>query len=63
MTTVVEAEPPGPEQVSVKLGVAASAETASLPLVGRTPLQPPDALQASVFVEDHESVVDSPASI
>ena len=48
--------PPVPEQVNVKLVLAVSGGVLSVPLVGRAPLQPPEAVQLVAFVELQVSV-------
>jgi hypothetical protein len=40
-------------QVSVKVVLLVSAALVAVPLVGRLPLHPPDAVQAVAFVLDH----------
>jgi hypothetical protein len=55
-----EPEPPGPEQVNVKLVVAVSGSVAALPLVARVPLHPPEAAQLCAFCALHCKVVAVP---
>ena len=52
--TVVElwTVPPGPVQVSTNLVVALNGTVLCVPLVGSAPVQPLEALQEVVFVED-----------
>jgi hypothetical protein len=54
------AEPPGPEQVSVKVVVVVSAPVDWLPLVALAPLQPPLAVQLVALVELQVSVAALP---
>jgi hypothetical protein len=49
--------PPGPEQVSTKLALPLNAPLLWLPLVGKVPLQSPDAVQEVACSELHVSVV------
>jgi hypothetical protein len=53
-------DPPGPVQVRVKTDVAVIAPLVSVPLMGLTPLQLPDAAQAVAFVEVHVNVDVAP---
>lgn len=54
--TDLEAEPPGPVQVSTKLVVAASGPTVSVPDSARVPDQPPEAVQLAALAAVHCSV-------
>ena len=54
--------PPTPEQVNVKSVAALSAPLDSVPLVARSPLQPPDAEQLEASVEFQDSEVGLPAT-
>jgi len=56
-----EADPPGPVQVSVKRVFAPIGPVAALPMVGREPDQPPEAVQDCASVVFHCSVVSPPA--
>lgn len=58
---VADPEPPAPVQFKVKLALALSGADASLPLVGLFPAQPPLAVQAVAFADDHVRLVDDPA--
>jgi hypothetical protein len=58
--TDLDALPPAPLQVSVKLVVPLSAPVLALPLVGSFPDQPPDAVQPVALLEDQFSVADPP---
>lgn len=53
---VAEAEPPGPVQANPKLVVCVSAGVTWLPETVLLPDQPPDAVQAVAFVDDHVNV-------
>jgi hypothetical protein len=55
--------PPGPEQVSTKLALPLNAPLLWLPLVGRVPLQSPDAVQEVACAELQLSVVWPPAGM
>ena len=52
--------PPGPLQRSVKVVVALSAPVLALPLAGRLPDQPPEAMQLLALVEDQLSIAAPP---
>lgn len=54
------APPPGPLQFNVKVVLAVIALLVALPLIARLPVQPPDAVQVSALLVDHESVVVPP---
>ena len=58
--TVRLASPPGPTQASMKSVVADSGPVDCVPLVGLSPLQPPDAVQVDAFSAVHASADDSP---
>jgi len=60
--TVVDwvAEPPGPVQVRIKFVVAVSGLVVCEPFVGKAPLQPPDAVQASASSDVQFSTVVMP---
>ena len=55
--------PPGPEQVSTKFALPLNAPLLWLPLVGKVPLQPPDAVQELALLEVQLNVEDPPASM
>jgi hypothetical protein len=55
--------PPGPEHVSTKLALPLNAPLLWLPLVGKVPLQSPDAVQEVACSELHVSVVWPPAGM
>jgi hypothetical protein len=60
--TVVDwaADPPAPVQVNVNLVAAVRFPVLWVPLIASVPLQPPDAEQEVVFVEDQVSVEAAP---
>ena len=60
--TVWLAVPPAPLQLSVNVVVAESAAEVSLPLTGRDPLHPPEAVQLVAFVDDQFSAVRLPTT-
>lgn len=65
VTTIMaelDAVPPGPSHVSVKLVVAIRGNVASEPLAVRSPLQPPLAVQEVAPVDDHSSDPLAPAA-
>jgi hypothetical protein len=55
-----DADPPVPVHVSVNLVVVVRAVVACEPLVGWTPLQPPDAVQLCALVAFHCKVTERP---
>jgi hypothetical protein len=61
-TTDSLAEPPAPEQVSVKVVDTVSGPTLSLSVVALVPVQPSVASQSVASVDVQESVVQSPAT-
>jgi hypothetical protein len=57
---VCEALPPVPVQVSVKVVFAVKGPVDAVPLVGRLPLQPPEAAQLVALVELQVRVAEPP---
>jgi hypothetical protein len=55
--------PPAPVHVRVKVVSACRAPLDAVPDVAREPVQPPDAVQASVFCELHVSVTLPPTVV
>jgi hypothetical protein len=55
--------PPGPVQVSTKFALPLNAPLLWLPLVGKVPLQSPDAAQEVALLEVQVNVEDAPALI
>ena len=62
IVTLFDTEPPGPWQSSVKVVSASSGPTASVPLVGRAPFQPPLAVQLVAPTADQVIVGLVPSS-
>jgi hypothetical protein len=61
--TDLEADPPAPVQFNVKLVVVPRPAIVSVPLTGRAPLHPPEAVHELALVTDHASAVDAPATM
>jgi hypothetical protein len=62
IVTLLDTVPPSPAQSRVNVVVACSGAVDSEPLVSRTPVHPPLAVQDAAFVEDHARVEMPPGA-